>query len=144
VAEALRAHRRRLVVAQHPGLAAGWVFPAAGGGLHRGSPIGRVLAEACAAVELGRRVTTHGLRHTANDLLRRVAPSEVTRAIVGHATAQMTHHYSHVDEGEKRAAATRVLEIVRPIRTGDKTGDSAALAGVAAGAETTNPAVTRG
>jgi hypothetical protein len=50
--------------------------------------------------------------HTANDLLRRVADGEVVRAIIGHSTVAMTHHYSHVDEGEKRVAATRVLEVV--------------------------------
>jgi hypothetical protein len=71
-----------------------------------------VLDEACAAAGITRKVTPHGLRHTANDLLRRVASAEVTRAIVGHATEQMTHHYSHVDEGEKREAAARVLAVL--------------------------------
>jgi integrase len=111
VADALRAHRLRMMAAQHPGLHAGWIFPTEAGTLHKGSPLRRVLDAACAAASVGRRVTPHGLRHTANDLLRRVASAEVTRAIVGHATAQMTHHYSHVDEGEKRAAAARVLDL---------------------------------
>ena len=113
VAEALRAHRRRMVADQHRGLREGWVFPTEAGTLHKGSPLRRVLDEACAAAGVGRKVTPHGLRHTANDLLRRVASAEVTRAIVGHATEQMTHHYSHVDEGEKREAAARVFEVVR-------------------------------
>lgn len=126
LAETLRAHRRRLIAEQHPGLAAGWIFPAAGGGLHRGSPVGKVLAAACTAAELGKRVTTHGLRHTANDLMRRVTSGEVTRAIMGHSTVQMTTHYSHVDAGEKRTAAARVLAVVRADRTGDPTGDPGA------------------
>lgn len=47
----------------------------------------------------------HGLRHTANDLPRRVASGEVVRAIIGHAATAMTHHDSHVGEIEKRVAA---------------------------------------
>lgn len=47
-----------------------------------GSPLRGVLEEACAAAGVGRKVTPHGLRHTANDLLRRVASAEVTRTIV--------------------------------------------------------------
>ena len=49
------------------------------------------------------------VRHIANDLLRRVADGDVVRAIIGHSTEQMTHHYSHVDETEKRAAAMRAF-----------------------------------
>jgi len=71
-----------------------------------------VLTRACAEVNTGRRVTPHGLRHTANDLLRRHATAEVTRAIVGHSTERMTHHYSHVDELEKRAAVERSFAAV--------------------------------
>lgn len=127
IAEVLRDHRRRMVATQHPGLAQGWVFPTARGTLHKGSPLRRVLAEACAAVDTGRRVTPHGLRHTANDLLRRHAPAEVTRAIVGHATERMTHHYSHVDDGEKIAAVERVFDLVHGSERGEK--------GVATGVE---------
>ena len=69
-----------------------------------------VLDAACAACETKRRITTHGLRHTANDLLRRVADGDVVRAIIGHSTEQMTHHYSRIDENEKRAATMRAFE----------------------------------
>jgi integrase len=122
VAEVLRTHRRRMVAEQHRGLASGLVFPNAAGRLHKGTPLRKVLDAACEAAQLGRRVTPHGLRHTANDLLRRVASGEVVRAIVGHVTTQMTHHYSHVDTTEKATAATRVLALVRPTETGGKTG----------------------
>ena len=113
IAEALRQHRRRLVATQHPGLAAGWVFPNRNGELHKGSPLVKVLRRACAAIKTGRTVTPHGFRHTLNDLLRRDARAEVTRAIIGHSTERMTHHYSHVDEEEKREAVARVFEVVR-------------------------------
>ncbi len=118
VAEVLRERRQQMVRDQHPGLAAGWIFPTKAGGLHKGSPLRDVLDRACAACRTKRRITPHGLRHTANDLLRRVAGGEVVRAIIGHSTPQMTSHYSHVDENEKRLAATRVLDVV----TGGKGG----------------------
>ena len=68
----------------------------------------------------------------------------MTRAIVGHSTAQMPHHYSHVDEGEKRAAAALVLDVA--------TGGKGVAAGVAAGSASSasetpkagNPAGSRG
>ena len=140
VAEALREHRRRMFAAQHPGLHAGWIFPTRWGTLHKGSPLRKVLDAACAAAGVPRRVTPHGLRHTANDLLRRVASAEVTRAIVGHTTAQMTQHYSHVDEGEKRSAAARVLEVVR----GGTGADPGVASGSAPAPAGKNPVVTRG
>ncbi len=56
-------------------------------------------------------MTPHGLLHTANNELRRVANGEVVRAIIGHATEAMTHHYSHVGEDEKREEVDdRLLE----------------------------------
>jgi integrase len=79
------------------------------------------LTRALRAVGITRRVTVHGMRHTANDLLRRVASAEVTRAITGHVTERMTEHYSHVDAGEKRVAASRVLAMLGP-KTGGETG----------------------
>jgi integrase len=71
-----------------------------------------VLDKACAECGTKRRISCHGLRHTANDLLRRVADSEVVRAIIGHSTPAMTHHYSHLDDGEKLAAASRVFDVI--------------------------------
>lgn len=109
VADALREHRQRMVAAQHPGLAAGWIFPTGKGSLHRGSPLRKVLGPALREAGITHRVTPHGLRHSANDLLRRVAGGEVVRAILGHATPLMTLHYSHVDEDEKQTAASRAF-----------------------------------
>jgi len=68
VAELLRAHRKRMVEIQHPGLAADWIFPAEAGGLHRSYPLLRVMRAALVLAGISRRVTIHGLRHTANDL----------------------------------------------------------------------------
>lgn len=60
----------------------------------------------------------HGLRHTANDLLRRVADGEVVRAIIEHTTQEMPHHYSHVDEKEKRTAVAAALALVLDAKGG--------------------------
>ncbi|MBZ0231343.1 MAG: hypothetical protein K8M05_03270 [Deltaproteobacteria bacterium] len=98
------------------GCAAG--CPTEAGGLHKGSPLRKVLDEACAAASVGRRVTPHGLRHTANDLLRRVASAEVTRAIVGHATEQMTHQ-PRGREREARGGGARAGRAERRKRGGD-------------------------
>jgi hypothetical protein len=68
---------------------------------------------------LDRRFSSHGLRRTANDLIRRVASGEVARAITGHVTTRMTEHYSHVDTGEKDAAVTGMLRLVRHVEPGN-------------------------
>lgn len=133
IADVLRERRQQMIKDQHPGLAEGWIFPTVMGTLHKGSPLRDVLDAACAGCETKRRVTAHGLRHTANDVLRRVTDPEVVRAIIGHSTPQMTHHYSHVDEHEKRTAATRALDVV--------TGGKGVIGGVITNAAV--PAVTK-
>lgn len=144
VAEVLRERRQAMVASQHPGLASGWIFPTRRGTLHRGSPLRDVLDAACAAVGLGRRVTPHGLRHTANDLLRRVADGDTVRAIIGHVTPAMTHHYSHVDEADKHAAITRAFEVVRGTKGVIGGGTSLVVATTARDPKSENPAVTPG
>lgn len=122
VAEVLRAHRQQMIRDQHPGLAEGWIFPARHGGLYARTPLSDVLTAACAAVGTKHRITGHGLRHTANDLLRRVASSSVTRSIIGHATEAMHQHYTHVDEGERRDAADRAFSGLLPAGGGIRGG----------------------
>ena len=39
----------------------------------------------------------------------------MARAITGHVTTRMTEHYSHVDAGEKNAAVTGMLRLVRSV-----------------------------
>jgi integrase len=72
----------------------------------------KALERAIVAAEV-RRVTPHGLRHTWNDLLRRVTSTDVQKAITGHVTEAMREHYSHVDADEKAAAATSALRLVK-------------------------------
>lgn len=121
VADALKEKRQQMVKVGHPGLSSGLIFSvrtsrgnASPGGMYHGNPALRPLRHACKVLGINRRVTVHGLRHTANDLLRRVATGEVTRAIVGHSSQAMTHHYSHVDGTEKRQAVDRMMDLVKP------------------------------
>ena len=144
VADVLRARRMAMVAAQHPGLVDGWIFPTLKGTLHKGTPLRDVLDAACAACGTKRRITTHGLRHTANDLLRRVADGDVVRAIIGHSTEQMTHHYSHVDETEKRAAAMRAFDGVLGPKGVTKGVAPSMNAELSKAPNVENPAVTRG
>ncbi|HEY1815899.1 MAG TPA: tyrosine-type recombinase/integrase [Kofleriaceae bacterium] len=88
----------------------GAVFPSRRGGLHRGSPLRRVLDRACAAAGVP-RVTTHGLRRTFNNEGRQVTDvdREVLKATTGHTTDEMVSHYSHVDVAEKARLARAVM-----------------------------------
>lgn len=117
LAALLREHRRQLVEAQHPGLTAGWVFangagqPRATGSLSDASR--RVLKRA----GITKRVTIHGLRRTATDLLRRAAVDPVAaKAIIGHTTDRMREHYSTVGADETRSIGERVVALVPAMR----------------------------
>jgi integrase len=107
----LELHRRRLIALQNPGLVAGWVFPTGEGKLHAGYPLLKVVRRAIARAKVDVDVTVHGLRRTFNDLTRKIASETVARAIVGHATQEMTSHYSVVRLDEKREAQTKVIAI---------------------------------
>jgi hypothetical protein len=80
------------------------------------------------------RFTVHGMRYTFTDLVRRAnLDAVVRRALTGHVTERMQHHYSHVGNDEQRAAMAGVLRLVPP-RTGTVVGtegDFTASAGIA-------------
>jgi integrase len=117
----LVAWRQRLVETQQRQLASGWVFPSQVGKPHHNSSCYRkAFVDCLQVVGLDRRFSSHGLRRTANDLIRRVASGEVARAITGHVTTRMTEHYSHVDAGEKDAAVTGMLRLVRHVEPNDR------------------------
>jgi integrase len=57
-------------------------------------------------------VTFHSLRHTATSLLKNAGVSEaVARDIIGHESAAISRHYTHIDEGSKRKALARLPDI---------------------------------
>ncbi len=57
-------------------------------------------------------VSFHSLRHTATSLLKAVGVSEsVTRDIIGHESATISRHYTHVDESAKRKALAKLPDV---------------------------------
>jgi integrase len=85
----------------------GLVFPTKKGLLHRGTPLRKVLNQACAKTGVP-RVTTHGLRRTFNNLARQSTSREVLKSITGHTTDAMVEHYSHVGMDEKTVVSRAV------------------------------------
>jgi integrase len=104
----------------------GLVFATRRGTMHRGSPLRSVLDKACARAGV-QRVTTHGLRRTFNDAGRKLGAREVLQSLTGHATEEMTDHYSHISSSEKTALARAVASAIgvlavsaTPTTNGDK------------------------
>ena len=63
--------------------------------------------------KIAKRVTIHGLRRTATDLLRRAAVDPVAaKAIIGHTTDRMREHYSTVGADEARGIGERIISLV--------------------------------
>lgn len=57
-------------------------------------------------------VTFHSLRHTATSLLKNAGVSEaVARDIIGHESAAISRHYTHIDEGAKRKALAKLPDV---------------------------------
>jgi len=110
----LAERHERMRAEGHPGLRKGLVFPTRSGELHRGTPLRKVLLQACEKVGIEIRFTTHGLRRTWNNIARRYAEGMVVRAIIGHADEAMTELYSMVDTDEKHEVAEAVAEHLKP------------------------------
>ena len=109
-AELLRARRVAMLEEQHPGLGDGWALCDS-----RGKLVTPERARKCFDVgsyAAGRRVTPHMLRHTFNDLVRRVTTGTVQRSITGHSTQAMSDHYSEVVMDEKRKALAGVARLI--------------------------------
>lgn len=107
--------RQELLRTQHRHMHTGLVFPSQAGKPHQNaSCLAKPFADCLAEIGVSRGFSSHGLRRTANNLLRQVTTSEVTRAITGHVTAAMTEHYSHIAADEKYTAATHMLALVLP------------------------------
>jgi integrase len=118
----LEAWREELVRSKHRHLDSGWMFPSKVGKPHHNSScLTKVFKDCLKAIGVERRFSSHGLRRTANNILRKLYGGETARAITGHVTVKMTEHYSHVDVDEKRAAVEGMLSLVRG---GDETPPS--------------------
>lgn len=73
------------------------LFPSITGGFRTGSCLKKPFDAACKELKLNKKLTARGMRRTLQDLARqRQVKDIVTRAISGHATEAMQHHYSTV------------------------------------------------
>jgi len=63
-------------------------------------------------------VSFHSLRHTATSLLKNAGVSEaVARDIIGHESAAISRHYTHIDEGSKRKALAKLPDVTAAKKT---------------------------
>ena len=91
-----------------------WVFTTRPGVLMHNNGPRRALRACLEAAGITDRMTVHGFRRTFNNLLRQVASDAVVvRSMTGHATPEMTEHYSHVASAEKHKALTNLVHLVR-------------------------------
>lgn len=57
-------------------------------------------------------VTFHSLRHTATSLLKNAGVSEaVARDVIGHESAAISRHYTHIDQGATRKALAKLPDV---------------------------------
>ena len=81
-------------------------FTTGGVETHKGTGKGRDVARE------RNRVSFHSLRHTATSLLKAAGASEaVARDIIGHDSAEISRHYTHVDEAAKRSALAKLPDV---------------------------------
>jgi integrase len=113
LATVLREHRQRMVEEQHPGLQGGWVFANSAGKPKDNGALYQHNRKVLKHAGITKRVTIHGLRRTATDLLRRASVDPVTaKAIIGHTTDRMREHYSTVGQDEARAIGASLISLV--------------------------------
>jgi len=109
-------HRKQLLAEQAPGLANGWVFSSKDGKPKSYTSLQKPLTAALAKAGISERFTFQGFRRTFNNLSRQITTGEVVRAMMGHMTARMTEHYSHVEIEEKRSVVDQVVQLISPTK----------------------------
>jgi len=109
VRDILVAHRQWQVKKQVRGLDTGLVFLSEVGGHRFSGILTKPLARCAERAKVKKHVTAHTMRRTFNNLARQAAGEIVARAMTGHATTEMTAHYSHVTLKEKSTAIIAAL-----------------------------------
>ena len=88
------------------------LFPAEDGGFRSRSALKKPFAAVATAIGLTKHVSPKAMRRTFQDLARAAEVKDiVTRAISGHATETMQHHYSSVGAAEKQTAIAKVIKL---------------------------------
>ncbi len=100
----------------------GLVFPSRAGTYRTPAMLTKPLTRCCQIAGIDKRLSSHGLRRTANDLLRRANGDTVVRAMIGHATSEMTRLYSNVDHDERARAHAAAFGDVLERAVGTKGG----------------------
>ncbi len=106
----LKAHRERMVAAEHVGLKTGLVFPA-DNGVHRLSQsLHKPLRLAAEAAGLDIKVTPQVLRRTFNTLMLELKVDRIVlRNQMGHSSEEMTERYAGIPIEAKRRAVSQLL-----------------------------------
>ena len=88
------------------------LFPAEDGRFRTRSALKKPFATVGTAIGLKKHVSPKAMRRTFQDLARAAEVKDiVTRAISGHATETMQHHYSTVGAAEKQTAIAKVIQL---------------------------------
>jgi integrase/recombinase XerD len=85
------------------------LFPSKKGTHRSPSMLFKPLLRCANRAGITKHVSPHTMRRTVNNLIRQASGDIVARAVTGHATSEMTEHYSHVSTGEKLNAQTAAL-----------------------------------
>lgn len=104
VRQMLLAHKERQKVVLVQPVVDGMLFPSGQGTYRTPSMLFKPLERCTAKAGVEKRVAPHTMRRTFNNLVRQAAGEIAARAMVGHATVEMTEHYSDVTVAEKRKA----------------------------------------
>lgn len=92
----------------------GLLFPGETGRYRSASCLDKPFAAVAAAIGLAYSVTPRAMRRTFQDLAREAGVHDVvTRAISGHATETMQHHYSTARDHEVVAGLAKVIDLAQ-------------------------------
>jgi integrase len=122
VVDVLRSHKAAQEAEPVVGELKGLVFPSKAGTYRSPAIMTKPLRRCCAIAGIDKKLSSHSLRRTANDLLRRANGDTVTRAMIGHATSEMTRLYSTVTHEERAQAHAAAFGDVLAKAVGAKGG----------------------
>ena len=98
-----------------PMTASNLLFPSTKGGTRSRSVLDKPFRKVLKALKWTLKLTPRAMRRTFQDLARQAqVPDLVTRAISGHATERMQHHYSTAQREEMRDAVAKVYSLASP------------------------------